>query len=375
MMSHESLSNTKRALSQTAVRRTSTTFALGACIVLSAACDRSVTAPTPPAASSLVASIVTNVYLPTYDSIASRGAALSASLQTLSTTPTTPNLLAARAAWRAARVQYERNEGFAFGPLITQEIDPSIDSWPIDREGIDALINGSDPISKASLDVLDGTVKGFHGIEYILFGDGGARTAASLTARERTYLTAAGQSLAAKTQELADAWSPAGGNYAGAITSPGTAGSVYVSQGAALQEVVNGLVGPTEEVANSKIADPLQNGTAYEESAFSDNTLADLQNDLHGAYAVYVGGYGSSAPASGGGVSAIIAGQDPALDQLVRTQFADAFAALDAVQPSFDQALQSNPALLRTAQQAILTLNHTLMQRVIPLVGGIEDAD
>ena len=308
------------------VRRSASTVAvLGVCATAITACDKSVTAPTPASPATLIAGIVAQVYVPTFDSIAMRGAALSASLQALAATPNNTTLLAARAAWRATRVQYERNEGFAFGPLITAEIDPAIDSWPIDRSGIDALLSGTSELSVANIDALDGTLKGFHGIEYILFGDGSAVQASSLTARELAYLAAAGQSLSAETTRLQTAWSPTGGNYAGALTTAGSSSSVYGTMGAALQEIINGLVGPTEEVANSKIALPLQAGdTQYEESAFSDNTLADLQNDLGGAYAVYVGGYGTSVPV-GGGISAFISAQDVALDSVVRAQFADAF--------------------------------------------------
>lgn len=354
------------------MRRVSATTVAVSGLAMLVACNESVTAPVLGAPSSLVSSIVDNVYLPTFDSLNARATRLSAALDALAASATPGNLATAQDAWRATREIYERNEGFAFGPLITNAYDPSMDTWPIDRSGIDALVAGGSTITKAEIDDEVGTLKGFHGIEYILFGDNDATTAASLTARQLEYLSAAGQSLAANAAALDEAWSPTGGNFAGQLTTAGNGTSVYASVGAALQEIVSGLIEPTDEVPNSKIAMPLSSGDTYsEESAFSDNTLNDLKNDLHGAYAVYTGSFTGDAS----GVSTLVASQSQALDQQVRAQFAAAFAALDAVGPSFDQALHNNPAALRTAQQAILTLNHTLVNQVAPIAGAITGDD
>ncbi|MBX6332387.1 MAG: hypothetical protein IRY91_11120, partial [Gemmatimonadaceae bacterium] len=171
--------------------------------------------------------------------------------------------------------------------------------------------------------------------------------------------------LAGEAAGLHAAWASDGGDYGGQLATAGEEGSLYVSVGAALQEVIMGMIGPTEEVAAEKIGTPLQTGDSrYEESRFSDNTLADLQNDLSGARDVYLGG-----------VSTFVAAQDARLDQLVRAQFDQALEALAAVGPSFDAALHDHPEALRAAQQAIFTLNHTLMTRVAPLVGGVEGDD
>lgn len=350
---------------------------LAAATVAMSACDKSVTAPVPAAPSSLVAQIVTDVYLPTFDSLDARCARLATALQTLSTTPTTQNLLAAQSAWRTARISYENNEGFAFGPIETEAIDPNMDTWPVDRAGIATLLAGSTPLTPDAFATMDGTLKGFHGIEDVLFGDGGSTTAASLTARQLQYLASAGQDLSARATSLHEAWSPEGGNFAGALTSAGTPGAIYPTVGSAIQEIVNGLVDPTDEVANSKIALPLQSGdTYYEESAFSDNTIADLTNDLRGAQAAYLGGFDDTL-STGKGISAFVAAQNAALDQTVRQEFSQALAALAAVGPSFDTALHNDPEKLHAAQNAILTLNHTLVQQVVPLVGasGAEDGD
>ncbi|HXY29999.1 MAG TPA: imelysin family protein [Gemmatimonadaceae bacterium] len=342
-----------------------TPLLLSACIGLTMAACESVTVPLPTSPSPVISAVVSNIYLATFDSLDARAARLQSALDALAASPSDETLAAAQSAWRSARQPYENNEAFAFGPLVTEGFDPQMDTWPIDRAGIDALLAGPAPITQALVDGLDGSLKGFHGVEYLLFGLNGRTTPEALGVRERDYLTSAGASLAAAASRLHDAWAPTGGNFAGQLTTAGQSGSVYPSMGAALQDVVGGLVECTDEVANSKLAGPLTTGSAdYEESRFSDNTLADLENDVGGVQLVYLGG-----------VSSLIAAADPATDQLVRQQISAALAALAAVRPSFDAALHHDPALLRSAQQAVLTLNQTLTNRIVPLVGGIADAD
>jgi hypothetical protein len=65
-----------------------------------------------------------------------------------------------------------------------------------------------------------------------------------------------------------------------------------------------------------------------------------------------------------------VAAQSPALDARVRSGLTQALSALEEVGPSSYTALRTNPALLRTAQQALVALKQTLTQRVVPPVGG-----
>jgi uncharacterized iron-regulated protein len=84
--------------------------------------------------------------------------------------PTEANLANVRQAWREARVPWEKSEGFLFGPVDQQGIDPSIDSWPVNETDLDAVLESGQTLTKSYIDGLDGTLKGFHTIEYLLFG-------------------------------------------------------------------------------------------------------------------------------------------------------------------------------------------------------------
>lgn len=41
-------------------------------------------------------------------------------------------LVQVREAWKNTRAPWELSEGFLYGPVDTQGIDPAIDSWPVD---------------------------------------------------------------------------------------------------------------------------------------------------------------------------------------------------------------------------------------------------
>lgn len=43
--------------------------------------------------------------------------------------------------WKRSRKYWELSEAFLFGPANTHNIDPHIDSWPLDKNAMDALLS------------------------------------------------------------------------------------------------------------------------------------------------------------------------------------------------------------------------------------------
>lgn len=99
-------------------------------------------------------------------------------------------------AFKDARREWERSEAFLYGAAKNNEIDPHIDSWPLDKDqlvlalndkDLIAGINGSDPAQFIySENGSFQSVIGFHGLEFVLFRNGAPRTAAMLNANETT---------------------------------------------------------------------------------------------------------------------------------------------------------------------------------------------
>ena len=91
-----------------------------------------------------------------------------------------------------ARQSWEESEAFLFGAATDFGIDPHIDTWPLDPDGLAtelsnaekvAALEGDDGIAYAAAK-LGQELLGFHGVEFILFRDGKNRTVAALQANE-----------------------------------------------------------------------------------------------------------------------------------------------------------------------------------------------
>jgi putative iron-regulated protein len=341
----------------------------GAAAVLALTACSDTTTPNPPGgfdATTLLADVPAKVIFPTYVDLEAKAEALHAAVVTLDAGVTDPNLEAAREAWRAARRPWEQSEGFLFGPVETQGIDPSIDSWPVNQADLNAVLANGQPLTKATIDGLEGTLKGFHTIEYLLFGSGGGKAAADLTPRELEYLVAVTESLEGAVSQLRQAWDPAGDNFSATVATAGQAGNaVYTSQSQALQEIVNGLIAICDEVGNGKISDPFdQQDRSLEESQFSNNSNADFADNIRSVQNVYLGQYGST---SGTGIRALVQAEQPSLDATITGQIQAAIDAIGQMTPTFGEAITSNQAAVEASRAAVGTLRQTLESQVLPL--------
>jgi uncharacterized iron-regulated protein len=331
----------------------------------------------------VINNISDNIIVATYTDLDTKAGLLLTAINALKTGgATNDELTAAKAAWVAARAPWEASEGFLFGPVADNEIDPNIDTWPLDSIGVDAILSGSTVLNKAYIDALTddaGTgLKGFHLIEYLLWGSNSNKTATALTARELDYLVAATESLKGKTDELKTAWMSSGGNFVNQLKSRG---SRYPSEKSVLVELAEGIRSIAGEVFDSKIqntldgldADGLNGGLREEESRFSANTKIDFTNNITSIQNVYLGQYGSNG--NGKGLSNIVASKNATLDAKIKTQIAEAIVAIQAIggaaSTTYSVALGTNRASIETAQAKVETLEKTLRTELLPLVSGL----
>jgi predicted lipoprotein len=343
-----------------------TSAALALALAVSA-CGSDSSGPNPGGfdATTLLADVPARVILPTYADLEAKATALNVAVATLNASVTEPNLLAAKEAWRATRRPWEQSEGFLFGPVETQGIDPSIDSWPVNQADLDAVLASSATLTPAYIDGLEGTLKGFHTIEYLLFGTG-SKTAAQLTAREREYLVAVTQSLVNATTQLREAWDPSGGDYSAVVATAGQSGNaVYTSQSQAVQELINGMIGICDEVGNGKISDPFdQQDRSLEESQFSNNSNADFADNIRSVQNVYIGQHSSG----GTGIRALVLARgSAALDTRIQSEIQVAITAIGEMTPTFGEAITANSTKVEAARTAVGTLRQTLESEVLPL--------
>lgn len=310
------------------------------------------------------------VIIPTYEDLYAGSTALVNALAVLLADRTTANLEAARQAWRNARVPWEQSEGFLYGPVETLGLDPSIDSWPVNQADLDAVLNSGDALTKSYLDGQEGTLKGFHTIEYLLFGLNGDKQVDEFTPRQFEYLVACAQSLQGACQTLRDNWTGGQVNFGHVFKTAGQSGNtVYPSQKSALQEIVNGLVTIADEVANGKINEPFsQENLTLEESRFSANSKADFADNIRSVRNIYTGNYASS---TGAGLHDIIAEKNQALDAKVRQQIEDAIDAIEAIDGTFTSAIFNAKPSVQNAQSKVRTLQETLQNEVYPVIDAL----
>lgn len=306
----------------------------------------------------VITDFVSKTVLPQYAALQSKATALNAAINTLNTTPSSANLLAARTAWQDVRSSWEQCEGFLMGPVEDDNYDPNMDTWPVDHVQLDSFITNSASFSVTTIQNLNQSLRGFHPLEYILWGRKGDNIIDSITTRQKQYMVGLSQDILNNVTALNVSWAAAGGNFQALLLNAGNGSTRYASRKEALLVLVSGMSGICEEVGTNKIYGPY-NGydSTKTESPFSHNSIKDFTNNIKGAQAVYLCNYGGQ---SGISLSDMIATQNIALDNKIKEQFAAAIAALGNVTVPFETAIHIQRTQLQNAMTAITTLQATL---------------
>lgn len=298
------------------------------------------------------------------DSVTSAKAMQSALAPLTDGSVTSESFEAARQAWRVARVPYQQTEFGRFynGPIDDPEtgnVEGMINPWPLDEATIDyvsgsdgaplfgGVINMTSEYPDISAQVLsqdnmvpgeENVTTGYHAIEFLLWGqdfnpDGaGDRSFQDYIAgdqenvdRRQTYLSVATQLLIDQLTQVRDAWAENAENYRKTFLADPKASLGLVLTG--MGKFASG------ELANQRI------NTAYtskdqenEHSCFSDNTNADLMDDVLGLSNLYYGHYTrlDGSVVSGASLSDLVKARDEALDAQVRAQVDQALADIRA---------------------------------------------
>jgi len=312
------------------------------------------------------------VILDTYEQLLARGQDLGAAIDVLSADITAGNVENAREAWRAAREPWESSEGFLYGPVDTEGIDPSIDSWPVDTAGIEAVISSGDEINPEYAALLDGTLKGYHTMEYLLFTAGGGPATAEESAqylasdpRLVDYLRAMIIDFNAQVGKLVVFWSPGESNYAGELSGAGEGSTVYPTLKAGLAEVVNGILGIAHEVGNEKLNVPFSDqDPVFVESRFSSNSITDFTNNILSIDKIYFGRNGSLA------LDDVVEDIDAPVNDHVRAAIDEAIIAINEIPEPFNESLldPAQAGVIRNAIDKVVALRLVLENEVYPIM-------
>ena len=131
----------------------------------------------------IIKKYVDNVVLPTYADLVTKNEALLKAVEALRAKPSNEAFKAAADAWLDARAPWETSEAFLFGPVAKFNLDPNMDSWPLDQVHIVNILKTGDysqlnwnPGQSEDAIQTAQNVRGYHTLEYLLFKDGKPRT-------------------------------------------------------------------------------------------------------------------------------------------------------------------------------------------------------
>ena len=282
----------------------------------------------------VLSGLVSNVIVPTYTKLADDVEDLEKTLNGLTaSTITQTQINKACEDFKSARENWERSEAFLMGAASDFDIDPTIDSWPLNRSLLLSYFQGG--MKPEMLE--DATILGFHALEFILFRNGQPRKVAEFQgydtyknfekitgAQELKYAQTISTLLKQRCFQLQVAWegeknasrvsvvkaaglditTEAGLNYGDNLIQAGVAGSksTFATIEEAIAQVLSddegSCVGIANEVGTAKIANPFAAGDiSYVESPYSYNSITDFQDNIRSIRNVWYGSTNGS-PAS-----------------------------------------------------------------------------
>ncbi len=307
-----------------------------------------------------------NICLFGYQQLALASTQLNDDIKVFAANPSQASLEQCKTDWKNTRKIWEESEAYLFGPVSTNSIDPRIDTWPVDFNRLDSILAGSTTFTQAYVDQLEESLKGFHPIEYLLYGKNGNKKYTDFTGRQKEYLKALAENLKTLTASLKNDWEVKGGNFFTQFTTAGAGSTLYPTKRSAYEEMVNAMIGICDEVANGKIDEVFTTlDSMKEESPFAKNSITDFTNNIQGVLSCYLS---KSSINDGKGLEDFVRQFNLSLDGNIKQKHAAAIAALNNVTMPFGQAIFHQQIQVQAAVDAINDLKDELEGNLLPLV-------
>lgn len=312
----------------------------------------------------------------TYEDSLKTARALDAAIDGLIAAPSQNTLLAARAAWIAARAPYQQSEVYRFGNAIVDDWEGKVNAWPLDEGLIDyvdasygteadentlytvnVIANASLTINGAKVDasaitpaflqdslheaedVEANVATGYHAIEFLLWGQdlngtgpgAGNRAATDFDPKNCTngncerrlqYLKAASSLLLSDLEDMVANWKSDGTARAGLLEDP-KAGITAMLTG--IGSLSYGELAGERMKLGLLLHDPEE-----EHDCFSDNTHNSHYFDQIGIRNVYSGHYRriDGTVVSGASLSDLVAKTDKAVDSEITAKLMTTVTAM-----------------------------------------------
>lgn len=278
--------------------------------------------------------------------------------------------------WEQARSYWELSEAFLYGPAANHNIDPHIDSWPLDKDGMDAMLGNAEQMAQIEEqgadyvgDKLGYGLLGFHAVEYMLYANDNTDRqnlryhTTDYKRAEVVYLVAIAEDLRNQAVALETAWAGIDnvsatkqaileeaeidygvefvkgyGSYMKVAT-----GGTYANYQEAAEELIQGCIDIADEVGNVKIGRPATATTEedrnYIESPYSLNSIVDFMENIVSIKNAYTGSKSGDAS-----VSDYIKTVDADLDAECRAAIDAAYDAIKVIPEPFAVSAKTSEA-------------------------------
>jgi uncharacterized iron-regulated protein len=314
----------------------------------------------------LLTSFGASTALPIYEKLHNEAGILQSLCGTLAANPNDANLLAAQNQWIKVRAAWELSECMLFGPVATDGLDPAIDTWPVNQVEIDSVLSSGASFTPQFMETLGDGLKGFHPVEYLLFGTARSRKASELSARNLEYITALAVHLNSKTALMETAWKPDGTNYGSELSKAGTGSTVYAKRQDGILEIATAISGIIEEVGSGKIEEPfVAKDSLLEESPFSQNSWIDFTHNIEGARNTYSGLVnGNKVPS----IQDFVSKYNKNLDLRITQKFDQILLSLNGFSYPFGRSIFNEPGKVQSVQTQMAELKAIMDEELIPLI-------
>ncbi len=291
-----------------------------------------------------------------YSSLLNSCVTMQSSVASLTNQTTDSNLAQSKLDWKNLRSDWEQSEGFLIGPVESNDYDPNTDTWPTDYVQMDSLLNSSNPLSTNDVKNLPQSLRGYHPLEYMLWGEGGSRTASNFTSREKIYMNSLiSDILSNNVQPLFNDWFLGTDNYQNQVLTAGKGSTQFSTRQALflnIQSVMNDIC---NEVGTSKMYEPfVARDSSITESPYSGNTLIDFKSNIMGLQQVYMGLNG------GRGLKDLVASKNLQLDQKIQAQINAALNSFDQITVRYEVAIFTQRVQVQQTMDQLNALNTLL---------------
>jgi predicted lipoprotein len=302
----------------------------------------------------VITDFTNNVALGQYSALTSSAVSLNQSVTTLNAETNETNLLASQASWKNIRSTWEQCEGFLFGPVEDNDYDPNTDTWPTDYTQMDSLLASSNALQTDDIKNLPQSLRGYHPLEYILFGKGGSRVASDINARQKLYMVSlAADILYNNVQPMYNDWNMAPIDFKNQVLTAGTGSTQFATKQELFLNIVSGMSDICGEVGDSKMFEPFTaRDSTITESPYSSNTLDDFRHNIIGLQNVYLG--------LNKGMKDLVAAKNQDLDNQIRAKIQAAISSFDNITQRYEQAIYNQRTQVQQTMDQLNSLKDLL---------------